>query len=131
MKLKTLYLFFLCSLFAYAGAAFETDQYLIWISSKCQVGSTTCKDVSYRQIDKSSGEVVEILGGQPVVGKLSAGLIGYIFHDAKNKRIFELSIDLNSQYTLFIRTSKYPEKYKAVRISDADYQQKLMKIKRK
>lgn len=131
MRFKILALFFLNVFLAHAGAGFESDSYLIWISSKCEVQSTTCTSVTYNQTSKSNGKTVVIEGGQPIVGSLSKNLIGYTFYDLRTKYSYELSIDLNGNYTLYVR--RYPKpslQEKVKKISDNDYQEKLAKIRK-
>lgn len=129
MRFKIFSLFFLNMFFLYAGAGFESDSYLIWISSRCEAASTTCTSVTYNQTSKSNGKTVVIEGGQPIVGSLSKNLIGYTFYDLRTKYSYELSIDLQGDYTLYIR--RYPKpslKEKVQRISDNDYHAKFAKI---
>ncbi len=129
MRLWIICLLF-CSAVSYGGAAFESDNYLIWISSRCEVQSKTCKDVAYNQIDKKSGKTITIHGGEPIVGTLSGNLIGYNFQDTKNNHAFEISMDLSGDYVLYIRGfSRVAQKEKLKRISDSVYQNKLTKIK--
>ena len=130
MRFKIFVVFCMNMLFSYAGAGFESDSYLIWISSRCEAQSTTCKNVTYNQTSKSNGKTIVIEGGQPIVGSLSKNLIGYTFYDSKTTHSYELSIDLNGNYTLYVR--RYPKpslKENVKRISDNDYKTKLAKIK--
>lgn len=100
-KFMAIFGVFACAL--KAGAGFESESYLIWIKSFCPVASTTCTNVEYQQTDKSSGKSVIVKGGEPIVGTLSGNLIGYKFYDKQNNFVYELSMDLNGSYTLFIR----------------------------
>lgn len=132
MRFKIFLVFCINMMFAYAGAGFESDSYLIWIGSKCQAQSTTCTNITYNQTDKSNGKMVVIKGGQPIVGSLSKNLIGYNFYDSRTKYSYELSIDLNGNYTLYVR--RYPKpslKEKVQKISDNDYNAKIAKISKK
>ncbi|STQ87056.1 hypothetical protein [Helicobacter muridarum] len=122
--------------FAFAGAAFESESYLIWIGSKCPAGSTTCTNVTYNQTSKNNGKTIIIQRGEPIVGNLSGNLIGYKFIDSKNNQVFELSMDLEKKYMLYIRNLSEKSVGKAFRqenitpINEATYQQKLKKIKK-
>lgn len=123
--------------FAWAGAAFESDSYLIWIGSNCPTGSTTCKQVTYNHTHKSNGEKLVIQGGEPLVGNISGGLTGYKFIDRKAQRSLEISISLSGEHTLYIRSLKPPgpgsnsfiqEGLKP--LDEATYQKKLRKLKK-
>lgn len=131
MRFKIFLAFCLNMIFAYAGAGFESDSYLIWIGSRCEVQSITCTSVTYNQTSKNNGKTVMIEGGQPIVGSLSKNLIGYTFYDLRTKYSYELSIDLNGDYTLYVR--RYPKpslQEKVKKISDSDYKAKLSKIRK-
>lgn len=129
MRFKILIALCMSMVFSYGGAGFESNSYLIWISSRCPEQSTTCKSVTYNQTSKSNGKTVVIDGGQPIVGSLSKNLIGYTFYDFKTKYSYELSIDLDGKYTLYVRRYPKPSFQENVqRISDNDYKTKLNKI---
>ena len=129
---KKIFFTALFSVYCYAGAAFESSDYLIWISSSCPVGSTTCRNVGYKHTNKKTGESVEIKGGDPIVGSLTGGLIGYRFSVPNSLKIFEVSLDLQKITYLYIRDNyMILSKEKVERISDSDYQSKLSKIKTK
>ncbi|RDU73648.1 hypothetical protein CQA66_00175 [Helicobacter aurati] len=122
---------------AFGGAAFESESYLIWIGSKCPTGSTTCTHVTYNQTDKHNGKTLIIQGGEPIVGNLSGNLIGYKFLDLKSKQAFELSMNLEKQYTLYIRSlsgdSQIGKAFKQEiikPINENTYLQKIKKIKK-
>lgn len=129
MRFKIFLVFCLNMIFAYAGAGFESESYLIWISSKCPVQSTTCTSVTYNQTNKSDGKTIVIEGGEPIVGALSKNLIGYTFYDKRTKHSYELSMDLQGDYMLYVR--RYPKasfKEKVKRLDDNAYQTKISKI---
>lgn len=128
---KVFILFVLGMVFGHAGAGFESESYLIWIGSKCPAQSTTCTSVTYNQTNKSNGKTIVIEGGEPIVGSLSKNLIGYTFYDLHTKHSYELSMDLQGSYTLYVR--RYPKpsfKEKVQPISDNEYQAKLAKIRK-
>ena len=95
MRFKILFALCVSMVFSYGGAAFESDSYLIWISSRCPEQSTTCTSVTYNQTSKSNGKTIVIEGGEPIVGSLSKNLIGYTFYDLQTKHSYELSMDLD------------------------------------
>lgn len=131
MRLKVLIALCMSMVFSYGGAGFVSDSYLIWIGSRCPEKSTTCTSVTYNQTNKSNGKTLVIEGGEPIVGSLSKNLIGYTFYDLQTKYSYELSMDLDGFYTLYIR--RYPKpsaKEKVKRINDNDYQAKLAKVRK-
>ena len=134
--MRVFVLFFIFCGICFGGAGFESESYLIWISSKCPAASTTCRDVSYTQTNKSGGKSITIHGGEPIVGNMSGGLIGYKFLDAKNGRLYELSINLNSEYTLYVRTIKGKEMGKSFKqekvtaLKEEEYRKKIAKVKK-
>lgn len=135
--MKKIALSFFCFwTFCFAGAGFESETYLIWIGSVCPVASTTCKDVTYTQTNKSNGKSVTIKGGEPIVGTLSGNLIGYKFYDSKNNFVYELSMDLNSNYILYIRAfdgkviGRSFTQEKVNPLKDDVYNKKIAKIKK-
>ena len=131
MRFKILFALCVSMVFSYGGAAFESDSYLIWISSRCPEQSTTCTSVTYNQTSKSNGKTIVIEGGEPIVGSLSKNLIGYTFYDLQTKHSYELSMDLDGFYMLYIRRDPKPSTTETVkRISDNDYQAKLAKIRK-
>lgn len=137
MRKFAYFLCFLCFMrLGLAGAGFESESYLIWISSSCPTGSTTCTQVAYTQTDKSNGKSVKINGGEPIVGTLSSNLIGYKFYDKKNNYVYELSLDLNNKYTLYIRAFDGKVIGKSFRqeevkpLKDEAYNSKIKKIKK-
>ncbi len=131
MRFKILMAMCVSMVLSHAGAGFESDSYLIWISSRCPEQSTTCTSVTYNQTSKRNGKTIVVDGGQPIVGSVSKNLIGYTFYDLQTKYSYELSMDLQGEYTLYVR--RYPKpslKEKVQRISDNDYQLKLAKTKK-
>ncbi len=131
MYIKFFIIFFVSNLFIYAGAGFESDNYLIWISSKCPEQSKTCTNVTYMQTQKNNGKTIVINGGEPIVGTLSGNLIGYTFKDIKTEISYELSMDLDSVYYLYIRFPRRMEKEKVKRITDQEYQIKISQLNKK
>ncbi|RDU66010.1 hypothetical protein CQA53_05185 [Helicobacter didelphidarum] len=134
---KILSIFFFCSVFMFGGAGFESESYLIWINSKCPVASTTCKAVTYNQTNKSNKKTIIVQGGEPIVGNLSGNLIGYKFFDTKTNQSFELSMDLNGEYTLYVRVldgvSRSGKGFKQEKIKALDkevYLQKIQNLKK-
>ncbi len=131
MHFKLFMVFFVSHMLLYAGAGFESDSYLIWISSKCPERSQTCTDLTYIQTNKSNGKTITVKGAEPIVGTMSGNLIGYTFRDNQTKTSYELSMDLDSVYHLYVRFPRSIKKEELKQITEQMYQTKLSRIHKK